>query len=107
LHLEGGCAALQRIDVLRDAVQLHPQRRTGLVDQVDGLVGQESRGDVAVAELRRHDQRAVRDTHAVVAAVALAQAAQYVDGVRHGRLIHQHLRWVTIAEPRRIGAVGS
>ena len=52
-----------------------------LVDQVDRLVGQEAVGDVAVAERRRGDDRAVGDAHAVMQLVALLQAAQDRDRV--------------------------
>src|SRR6478752_6480566 len=58
----------------------------GLVDQVDGLVGQEAVADVAVGEVRRRDDRAVGDLHLVVRLVAVAQALQDVDGVRKARL---------------------
>jgi len=55
----------------------------GLVDQVDRLVRQEAVRDVAVGEGGRGDQGAVRDGHAVVRLVAVAQALEDLDGVRH------------------------
>ena len=61
-----------------------PRRR--LVDEVDGLVGQEAVGDVAVRQRRRGDQRRVGDAHAVVRLVALLEAAQDRDRVLDGRL---------------------
>ena len=64
------------------------RRDPGLVDQVDRLVGQEAVGDVAIGEVRRSDQAAVGDVHAVVSLVAIAQALEDVDRVSHGRLGH-------------------
>src|SRR5690606_34336833 len=67
-------------------VDLHPQPRGGLVDQVDGLVGQESAGDVAIGQRRGGDQRGVGDAYAVVRLVAFLDAAQDGDRVLHARL---------------------
>ncbi len=64
------------------------QASAGLVDQVDGLVGQETVADVAVGEVRRRDDRAVGDLHLVVRLVAVAQALQDVDRVGQARLGH-------------------
>ena len=49
--------------------------------EVDGLVGQEPIGDVAVRQHGRGDERRVLELHAVVDLVALAQAAQDADRV--------------------------
>ena len=56
-------------------------RRRGLVDEVDGLVGQEAAGEVAVGQHGRGHQGRVLDAHAVVDLVALLEAAQDGDGV--------------------------
>ena len=64
----------------------HPRR--GLVDQVDRLVGQVAVLDVAVGEHGRGPERVVRDRAAVVRLVAVAQAAQDLDGVVDRRLVH-------------------
>ena len=53
--------ALQLVDLDRAGVDLHAQPRGRLVDQVDRLVGQEARGDVAVGQRRGGDQRGVGD----------------------------------------------
>ena len=58
----------------------------GLIDQVDGLVGQEAVGDVAVRQCGGGDDGAVGDPHAVVQFVFLLQAAQDRDRVSHGGL---------------------
>ena len=71
-------------------VDLDAQPRGRLVDQVDGLVGQEAVGDVAVRERGRGHERRVLDAHAVVHLVALLEAAQDRDRVLHGRLADEH-----------------
>ena len=58
-----------------------PQPRTGLVDEVDGLVGQHALGQVAVAELDGGAQRLVGVGDAVVLLVRGPQAAQDQHGV--------------------------
>ena len=65
--------------------------RRGLVDQVDRLVGQVAVLDVAVGELRGGLERVVGDLHAVMRLVAVAQAAQDLDGVVDRRLLDPHL----------------
>ena len=71
--------------------RLDPHPRRGLVDQVDRLVGQEAVGDVAVGELAGGLQRVVGDRHLVVLLVAVAQAAQDLDGLLDGRLVDADL----------------
>ena len=88
LQLHG--APLHLVDLLRQRIDLDAQLAGRLVDQVDGLVGQEAVADVAVAERGRgHDGR-VRDAHPVVHLVALLEAAQDADGVFHAGLAHEH-----------------
>ncbi len=85
--------ALGLVEFLWRRVDLDAQAARGLVDQVDGLVGEEAVGDVAVREFGRGDDRAVRDAHAVVDLVAVLDAAQDRDGVGDRRLVHQdHLK---------------
>ena len=62
-------------------IDLDAQLAGRLVDQVDGLVGQEAPGDVAVGEDGGGDQRSILDAHAVVHLVAFRQPAQDGDGV--------------------------
>ena len=79
-------AALGLVQLDRSRVDLHPQPRASLVDEVDRLVGQLPVRDVAVGEHRGGDERRVPDADAVVRLVALLQAAQDRDRVRDGRL---------------------
>ena len=86
LHLEPVHGALQLVDLHRAGVDLHAQPGGGLVDEVDRLVREEPRGDVAVGERGRGDQGAVGDLHLVVGLVAALEAAQDGDGVLDRRL---------------------
>ena len=69
---------------------LHLEARCRLVDEVDGLVGQETVGDIAVGERSGGHQSRVRDAHAVVLLVLLLEPAQDRDGVLHRRLGDEH-----------------
>jgi hypothetical protein len=86
LDLELHDAALDLVDLGRHGVDLDAQARGGLVDEVDGLVGEEAVGDVAVAEGGRRDERGVLDAHLVVVLVALLEPAEDRDRVLDARL---------------------
>ena len=96
LPVDRGLLALAHVgDLLVVLAQVrrrgHPadaQSRTGLVDEVDGLVRQEPVGDVAVGQRRRRDQGLVGDGDAVVRLVAVAQALEHLDRVRDRGLLH-------------------
>ena len=90
LDLQPHDLAVDRVELLGLGIDLHPQPRRRLVDQVDRLVRQEAVGDVAVRQRRRRDDRAVGDAHAVVLLVLLLQAAQDRDRVLDGRLVDEH-----------------
>ena len=90
LNLQLTDTALDFIEFLGHRVDLQTQLGGGLVDEVDGLVGQETVGDVAVRELGGGDDGLVFDTHAVVHLVALLQATQDGDGVGHRGLVDEH-----------------
>ena len=90
LDLELHDATFDGIDLGGHRVDLDAQPRGGLVDQVDGLVGQEAVGDVALRERGRGDDRRILDAHPVVHLVALLEPAQDGDRVLHGGLGHQH-----------------
>ena len=86
LDLELAHATVGLVELDRAGVDLHPQPRSRLVDEVDRLVGEEAVGDVAVGEDSGGDERCVADAHAVVRFVALLQPAQDRDRVRNRRL---------------------
>ena len=83
-------AAGDDVELGGHGVHLGADERAGLVDQVDGLVGKETVGDVAVGQNRRRHQGAVLNLDAVEDLVPLLQAAQDADGVLHRRLVDQH-----------------
>src|ERR1043165_9681457 len=86
LDLELDLAPLQLVDLLRHRGQLDAQARGRFVDEVDGLVGEETVRDVAVRQRRRGDDRGVLDLHAVMVLVALLEPAQDGDRVLDRRL---------------------
>ena len=67
------------LEVRRPGHRLEPDAGAGLVDDVDGLVRQAAAADVAVGQLDGRVQGLVRDLHAVVRLVAVAQALEDLD----------------------------
>ena len=67
---------------------LQARARAGLVDEVDGLVGQEALGDVAVGELGGGAQRAVVVLDLVVRLVLVLEALQDRERLLDGRRVH-------------------
>ena len=90
LDLQLGELTCGGVDLDRHAVELHAQAACCLIDQVDGLVGQETVGDVAIGEVGSRHERAVGDVHAVEDLVLLLQATQDRDGVLDGGLGDHH-----------------
>jgi hypothetical protein len=99
LRLDRGLLlAPRRLDLLlelpvhgRGGHRLDAHARRGLVDEVDGLVGQLAVGDVAVGELRRGLEGLVGDVDLVVGLVAVAQALEDLHGLVRRRLVHADL----------------
>ena len=86
LNLQLGDTALGLVELHRRRVDLHPQPRAGLVDEIDRLVREKPVGDVAVGEHRGRDERGVANPHPVMRLVALLEPAEDRDRVRDGRL---------------------
>ncbi len=84
--LELGLAPFDLVDLGGDRVDLDLEPRSGLVDQVDRLVGEEPVGDVALGKSCGGDHGGVGDAHAVVGLVALLEATQDRDRVGDVRL---------------------
>ena len=82
-------AALHLVDFLRNRIDLDAQAGRGLVDEVDGLVGEEAITDVAVGERGGGHDGAIGDAHPVVRLVAFLEAAQDGDGALHTRFAHE------------------
>ena len=72
---------------MRLGVDLHAQPAGRLINQVDCFVGQETVGDIALAEDGRRHHRAVRNAHTVMHFVALLETAQDTDRIFHARLV--------------------
>ncbi len=89
LDLELPDASFDLIDLDRHRVDLDAQAAGGLVDQIDGLVGEETSGHVAVREHGGRDERRVLDPDTMVDLVPLLQAAEDRDRVLHARLFDE------------------
>ena len=87
LDLELPDLAVQLVDLLGNRVHLEPQLGRRLVDQIDRLIGQEARCDVAVRQFDRRDDRLVLDPHLVVVLVTFFQTPQDRDRVYGRRLV--------------------
>ena len=88
LHLDD--LAVDDVQLGRHGVHLGADHGAGLVDEVDGLVGQEPVGDIAVTERGGGDDGVVGDLDAVEDLVAGFQTTQDGDGILHRRLLHQN-----------------
>ena len=78
--------AVDRIELFGLGIDLHAETRRGLIDKIDGLVGQKAIGDVAVRKRCGGDERAIGDAHAVMQLVLLFDAAQDRDRILDRRL---------------------
>ena len=88
LHV--GELALDLLQVGRRAHALDAQAAAGLVDEVDGLVGQVAVADVAVGQVGRGHDGLVGDGDPVVRLVLVAHALEDLDGVGERGLLHLH-----------------
>ena len=91
LHAQAIHAAAQLVDLHRRGVEFHAQARGGLVNQVDGLVGQLTTRDVTVRQGRGSHERTVGDGHLVVGLVLRGDATQDGDGILDRGLTDEHL----------------
>ena len=88
---ESSCAVVEHVNILGHGVHLQAQLCSRLVHKVDGLVGQKTACDVAVAKFHSRHNSLVLDTHLVVVLVAVAQTTQDGHRVLDRRLIDHHL----------------
>ena len=89
LDLELPHTAVRLVELHRRGVDLHAEPRGGLVDEVDGLVGQVAVGHVAIREEGGRDEGGVADLDTVVRLVAFLQAAEDRDRLGDRRLAHE------------------
>lgn len=85
LDLELEFASLKHINDLWRRVQLDARAGRSLVDKVNRLVREETATDVASAENRGGNERAVADANAVVGFVARLEPSQNRDGCLYRR----------------------
>ena len=90
LNLQLNQTAVQFVHDLGLGVDFDFDLGSRLVDQVDGLVGQKSVGDVTVAQFSGGHNGRIGDVHAVVNFVLLLQTAQDGDGGLDRRFIDQN-----------------
>ena len=88
LHLDD--LAVDDVELGRHRVHLGADHRAGLVDEVDGLIGEEAVGDIAVRERRSGDDRGVCDLYAVEDLISRFQTTQNGDRIFHARLLHKN-----------------
>src|SRR5580700_2406649 len=81
LDFKRGGLALELVNFLGYGADLDGERGSGFVDEVDGLVGEEAVGDVAMRERGGGDDGRVADADFVVRLVAFLEAAENGDGV--------------------------
>ncbi len=70
-NLELNQASLQSIHRLGFGVDFHTDTARRLIDQVNRFIGQLPVGDIALAQLRRRNNGAISNIHAVVHLIAL------------------------------------
>ena len=83
------------VDLAQALRRRHPldaHAGTSLIDEVNGLIREETVVDVAIRQAGGGSECTVGDGHAVVRLVAVAQALQDLDGVLDGRL--RHVDWL-------------
>ena len=85
LGIHGVELRLQFGNFRRRHLRGQPRAGTGLIDDVNRLVGQETIGDVPLGQLRGERQRLVRNRDAVVVLVTLAKPPEDFDGLVHRR----------------------
>ena len=90
LHFQLDDAAVELVHLLGFGFFLDFDAAGRFVNQINGFVGQEAVGNIAVGQFCRRHNRRVGNFHAVVDFVAVLQAAQNRNRVFHARFAHQH-----------------
>ena len=87
------------IQLRRHGIQLRLNQSAGFIHQVNGLIRQETVGDITVGEGSGSYEGGVRDFHTVKYLITLFQTTQDRNGIFHRRLIH-HNRLETTLQRR-------
>ena len=96
LNLQLTDTAVEVVNILGHRVHLQTKMCRSLIHQINRLVGQETRGNVAVRKLHSRDNSLVLDTHLVVVFISFLQASQDGDCILGCWLIHHHLLETTL-----------
>ena len=83
-------AAVEFVHLLGLGIQLHFDAAGRFINQINGFIGQEAIGNVAVAQLGSGDDGGVGDVDFMVDFVTLLQTAQNGNGIFHARFAHQY-----------------
>ena len=89
LDFEMRNAAILLVDFDGHGADLQTQRRAGFVDQVDGFIGQETVGDIAMRKQGRRHDGGIFNAHAVMDLEFFLKAAQNGDGVVDSRFAYE------------------
>ena len=84
LDLELECPALEVFEFFGHRLDFGPEFGGGFVDEIDGFVGEETVGDIAMGKGGGGDEGSVLDTYAVVHFVPFTETAKDGDGVLDG-----------------------
>ena len=90
LHFQLDDTAVEFVHLLGFGFFLDFDAAGRFVNQINGFIGQEAVGNIAVGQFCRRHNRRIGNFHAVVDFVAVLQAAQNRNRVFHARLAHQH-----------------
>ncbi len=83
-----GDLRVELLELRRGGQATDAQTRAGLIDQIDGLVGQMTVLDIPARQFGRRLQGAIGNRHVVVVLIAGTQALKDLDGLRDARLVH-------------------
>ncbi len=90
LDLQLHDATVDFIQLFWLGINLHAQARCRLIDKINGLIGQETVGDITVRQGCRSNQSRIRNTHLVMLLVFFLQATQDRNRVLDGRFINEY-----------------
>ena len=93
LNLQLTYAAVKFSDRFRHRIHLKTELRSRLIHKVNGLIGKESAGNIAVREFYRCNEGIVLDTHLMVVLISLLETSHYGYGSSRRRFLdHHHLK---------------
>jgi len=88
LSAQVGDLVVEVLDGRRHRLAEDPHAAAGLIDEIDGLVGQLAVGDIAVGEIGGTHQGLIGEFGPVVAFVLLPQSVEDLNRLGDSRLVH-------------------